>query len=115
MAIGRITGQMLFQNLERQGVDLQFDSNLVYLDVTNRRVGINNNSPEYSFDSSGNVRVSNIIIQGNTISSNTGRVNLGNISNVVITGGDTEFILFTDGLGNLSFGNIQNFSVIYQC
>jgi hypothetical protein len=112
MAIGRITGQMLFQNLERQGVDLQFDSNLVYLDVTNRRVGINNISPEYSFDSSGNVKISNIIIQGNTISSNTGRVNLGNISNVVITGGDTEFILFTDGLGNLSFGNIQNLAAI---
>ena len=112
MAIGRISGPMLFSNLERQGIDLAFESNLVYLDVTNGRVGIVNSSPQYSLDASGNVKVSNIIIQGNTISSNTGRVNLGSIANVVITGGGTEFVLYTDGLGNLSFSNIQNLSVI---
>ena len=44
MAIGRISGPMLFNNLERQGVDLAFQSNLLYLDVTNLRVGIINSS-----------------------------------------------------------------------
>ena len=68
MAIGRITGPMLFSNLERQGTDLAIDGNLIYADVTNRRVGINNASPAYSFDSPGNVRLANIIITGSTLS-----------------------------------------------
>ena len=61
MAIGRITGPMLFSNLERQGTDLAIDGNLIYADVTNRRVGINNASPAYTLDSPGNVRLANIV------------------------------------------------------
>jgi len=55
MAIGRIAGQMLYSNLERQGVDLAFDSNLVYLDVNNRRVGFNTTSPTDTLTVIGNV------------------------------------------------------------
>jgi len=47
MAIGRISGPMLFQNLERQGLDLSIDGNLLYFDVNRRRVGINTSSPEF--------------------------------------------------------------------
>ena len=114
MAIGRISGPMLFSNLDRQGTDLAFESNLLYLDVNNGRVGVVNSSPQYSFDASGNVKVSNIVIEGNVVSSNTGRINFGGISNVVITGGGTEFILYTDGAGNLAFGNISSFAVINE-
>lgn len=103
MAIGRITGQMLFQNLERQGVDLQFDSNLVYLDVTNRRVGVNNISPQYSFDSPGNVKIANIIIQGSTLSSNTGVMYFGSNADISISGGAAGYLLTTDGTGNLTW------------
>lgn len=55
MAIGRIAGQMLYSNLERQGVDLAFDSNLIYLDVNNRRVGVKTTSPTDTFTVAGNV------------------------------------------------------------
>ena len=51
MAVGKITGQMLGNtsgNLERDGVDLVFDNDLIYLDVTNRRVGIKTTSPNTS-------------------------------------------------------------------
>jgi hypothetical protein len=108
MAIGRISGPMLFSNLERQGVDLAFESNLIYIDVTNHRVGVVNSSPQYSLDSSGNVKLANLIILGNTISSNTGRINLGSTSNVVITGGSANFVLYTDGAGNLQWGNVAD-------
>lgn len=57
MAIGRITGPMLFRNLERQGVDLSFDGNLVYLDVVNRRVGINTSSPGVEFEVAGSANI----------------------------------------------------------
>ena len=107
MAIGRITGPMLFSNLERQGTDLAIDGNLIYADVTNRRVGINNASPAYSFDSPGNVRLANIIITGSTISSNNNQVNFGLISNLRITGGNPVDIPYTDGSGNLAWGNLS--------
>ena len=110
MAIGRISGPMLFNNLERQGVDLAFQSNLLYLDVNNLRVGIINASPQYALDSSGNAKLANIIIQGNTISSNTGVVNFGSNSTITISGGSNKSILSTDGSGNLRWSSLSELS-----
>ena len=45
MAIQRIPGELLQTNLTRSGVDLAFETNLLYLDVTNMRVGIGTSSP----------------------------------------------------------------------
>jgi|MesohylFT_1024984.scaffolds.fasta_scaffold08424_2 hypothetical protein len=47
-SLGRIGGQLLSSNLEFQGDDVQFDTDLLYLDVANNRIGINNygTSPE---------------------------------------------------------------------
>ena len=49
-ALGRISGKLLSENLERQGVDLtfrneQYDPDLLYLDVTNMRIGIEGAPP----------------------------------------------------------------------
>ena len=107
MAIGRITGQMLFPNLERQGVDLQVDTDLTYFDVTTRRLGVNTISPQYTLDVRGNARLANLTILGNTITSDTGKVGLGTAANVVITGGSSYDVLYTDGNGNLAFGNLN--------
>jgi hypothetical protein len=105
MAIGRISGPMLFSNLDRQGVDLAFDSNLVYLDVANRRVGITTSSPQYTIDSPGNVKLANVTIQGSVFGSNTGVMYFGSNANVSITGGSSGFLLSTDGAGNLVWAN----------
>jgi hypothetical protein len=114
MAIGRISGPMLFSNLERQGVDLAFQSNLLYLDVNNLRVGVLNDTPQYVLDSSGNVKIANIIVLGNTITSNTGVINLGSTSNIVITGGSSNNVLYTDGLGNLRWGQISELDISWE-
>ena len=110
MAIGRISGPMLFSNLERQGVDLAFESNLLYLDVNNRRVGVINSSPQYSIDSSGNVKLANIIIQGSAFTSNSGVMDFGSNANVKITGGQSGYLLSTDGAGNLFWTNASSLS-----
>jgi len=111
MAIGRISGLLLQDNLERQagGItkNLAIDGNLTYFDVSNRRVGINTASPGYSLDVAGNVQFANIVIANDTISSTTGRINLGTTANIQITGGAVYDVLFTDGSGNLSFGNLN--------
>ena len=108
MAIGRISGPMLFNNLERQGVDLAFQSNLLYLDVNNLRVGIQNSAPNYSLDASGNVKLSNIIITQSSIRSNTGIIDLGTTSNIKISGGSANYVLYTDGAGNLNWGQVSD-------
>lgn len=64
--IGRINGPMLKENLERQGVDLSFDTNLLYLDVNNKRIGINNSLPSEELDINGNVLIANNILIDNT-------------------------------------------------
>ena len=103
MAIGKIKGPMLYDDLARQGVNLSFDGNLLYLDVTARRLGVGTTSPQYGLDVPANVRLANLTILGNTITSNTGKIGLGAITNVVITGGSADYILKTDGAGNLSW------------
>ena len=107
MAIGKIKGPMLYDNLERQGVDLSFDGNLVYLDVTARRLGVGTDTPQYGLDVPANVRVANLTILGNTITSNTGKIGLGSASNLVVSGGTPYDVLYTDGAGNLAFGNLN--------
>ena len=112
MAIARINGPMLNSNLERQGVNLTIDANLMYYDVTSRFVGINNTSPAYALDSTGNARIANLYVLGNTISSNSGVVGFGSISNISINGGSNNYIISTNGVGTLSFINANTLPVI---
>ena len=50
MAVGRITGPLLASNLLRDGIDIQVQNGLLYLDVTNNKVGINTQTPAYDLD-----------------------------------------------------------------
>ena len=94
MAVGRISGPLLKSNLIRNGIDLAFETDLLYLDVNNQRVGIKNSSPQHELDVTGTSRVNNltvtntatlgdVVVQGNTISSNQTYLNLGTLDNVV--------------------------------
>jgi len=84
-AVGRITGPLLKANLNRDGVDLAFETDLLYLDVTNARIGVNKTSPTTAIDVNGTTRTTNAIvntlltvgnlnISGNTISSTSGTI-----------------------------------------
>ena len=53
MAIGRISGSVLKSNLTRNGTDLAFETNLLYLDVTNSRVGIGTSEPSTALQVNG--------------------------------------------------------------
>jgi hypothetical protein len=80
MAIGRISGPLLKANLVRNGVDLAFETDLLYLDVNNDRIGVNTASPSTDLEVNGTTRsttitvdnqinVGNLHFTGNTISS----------------------------------------------
>ena len=93
-AIGRISGPLLKSNLTRNGIDLAFETDLLYLDVNNQRIGIKNAAPQYELDITGTTRTTNLIttnradigninVQGNTIWSDNQYLNLGTLDNVV--------------------------------
>jgi hypothetical protein len=82
MAIGRISGPLLKANLVRDGVDLAFETDLLYLDVNNARIGINTASPQYDLDVNGTIKGTTIRVDnqaeigaltftGNSITSST--------------------------------------------
>jgi hypothetical protein len=60
--LGRISGPLLADNLLRQGVDLAFETSLLYLDVTNGRIGVNTSTPSGSLDVSGTTSVTELIV-----------------------------------------------------
>ena len=98
MAVGRISGPLLKANLIRNGIDLAFENDLLYLDVTdadpaNHKVGIKTTSPTHELHVSGTTRTTNLLVDtqadiadititGNTISS-------ANTLNLLTTGADT--------------------------
>ena len=93
MAVGRISGPLLKSNLIRNGIDLAFETDLLYLDVNNNRIGINTATPQHELDVHGTIRstnvvldkltAGNIVIENNDITSTTGTVNLGTADQVV--------------------------------
>jgi len=60
MAIGRISGSVLKSNLTRNGTDLAFETNLLYLDVTNSRVGIGTSEPQTPLHVNGTITASGL-------------------------------------------------------
>jgi len=124
VAIGRISGALLFSDLDRQSVDLAFTTNgkpLTYMDFTNFRFGVNTNSVVDTFTVSGTANVSGITkIFGNLVAAsgaqasdvNTGAFNV--IGGAGITGNLYAGNLFANNFsGNISntggtsiFGNI---------
>jgi len=93
MAVGRISGPLLKSNLVRNGVDLAFETDLLYLDVNNSRIGVNTTSPQYDLDiagtlnatnlrATGSLTVGNIQLSGNGISNPNGHVQLGTADEV---------------------------------
>jgi hypothetical protein len=79
---GRISGPLLKSNLLRNGVDLAFETDLLYLDVTSSRIGVNKIAPSSDLDVNGTIRsnllivndeltVGNLVLYDNTILSNS--------------------------------------------
>src|SRR6056300_1025504 len=64
MAIGRISGSVLKSNLTRNGVDLAFETNLLYLDVTNSRIGIGTSEPTTALQVNGTTTTTGLTASG---------------------------------------------------
>jgi hypothetical protein len=116
VAIGRISGALLFSDLDRQSTDLAFTTNgkpLAYMDFTNFRFGVNTNSVVDTFTVQGTANVSGVAkILGNLVAAsgvqavdvNTGAFN-------VVGGAGVTGNLYAGNLFAYNFsGNISNAS-----
>lgn len=89
--LGRISGKALQPNLIRNGVDLAFrnsatDSDLLYLDVNNNRIGVRIDNPNYDLEVNSNINttrlisndaiIDNITINDNIFSTVVGPINI---------------------------------------
>jgi len=85
MAVGRISGPLLKDNLLRNGVNLSFETNLLYIDVVNSRVGVKTATPQYDLDVNGTTRstylytttqadLATFTVTGSTISSSSNTI-----------------------------------------
>jgi hypothetical protein len=128
MAIGRISGALLFSDLDRQSTDLAFTTNgkpLTFMDFTNFRFGVNTNSLVDTFTVTGTANVSgvaklfgNLVAASGAASSNTTTGALVVLGGAGITGNLYAGNLFANNFsgnisntnGNSNFGNIN---VIY--
>ena len=94
MAVGRISGPLLKENLIRNGIDLAFETDLLYLDVNNQRIGVKTTTPQHELDVNGTTRTTNLVVtnrtdladvtvEGNTISTTQPYLNLATLDTVV--------------------------------
>jgi trimeric autotransporter adhesin len=107
MAVGRISGPLLKDNLLRNGVNLAFETSLLYLDVNNSRVGINTATPTNDLSVNGTTRTTNLYISGSstlgsiTVSGST----ISSSSNTITftpSGGSPSVNMTTANIGDLS-------------
>lgn len=84
MAINRISGRMLQDDLQRDN-DLSIQGNLLYFDVENSRIGIGTQSPESEIEVVGDILVGNISITSTGILS-TDDIQLSPTGNISVSG-----------------------------
>lgn len=113
MAIGRISGALLFSDLDRQSTDLAFTTNgkpLTYMDFTNFRFGVNTNSLVDTFTVTGTANISGVAkIFGNLVaSSGTAASSVATGALVVAGGAGISGNVYANGNIILATGSQSN-------
>lgn len=112
--LGRISGQLLKEDLTRNGHDLAFETDLLYLSVVDPTqplkvvgVGINTNAPTTELDVNGTTRTTDIEV--------TGTINIGVDDPLAPTTGITiSTNNITSNTGILNLTNVAGDQVVYQ-
>jgi hypothetical protein len=122
--LGRISGPMLTEDLLRNGTDLAFETDLLYLNVTDSKIGINNDSPNYTLEISTDVITTNLVATTNAyidnfvISNNQFTTAMGGIEirpavgtpRVLFDELTTDYLSFDDNV--ISSNNNRNIEIV---
>jgi hypothetical protein len=137
MAIGRISGQLLKDDLRRDGVNLSFERDLLYLlvsstDGEDHKVGIKKSNPAYTLDVNGTTRSTHILgtdaqvgyvnIEDNVINSGYGDLYLRGstavdkvkIENDVLITGNLHATGAITADGDLTLGDANTDNIVFK-
>ena len=93
MAVGRITGPLLNANLLRDGVPLAFETDLLYIDVINGRIGVKTSAPQFDLDVNGTVRTTNLQVDTQATIGVAGLTDVFTVSgNTIASTNDTIYL-----------------------
>ena len=98
MAINYVKGQILADNLERDGIDLSF---------SNANIGINTLNPVSTLEVAGTVTIGNVIIS-NIGNISAGNVNINNLSEPVANTDAATKLYIDSAIANVGGGQIGN-------
>ena len=114
MAIGRISGSVLKSNLTRNGVDLAFETNLLYLDVTNSRVGIGTSEPNTTLHVVGNTTITGDLNVSGSVNFETSALTINTLNtgailvednNITGTRSNEDIVISSAGTGRIVLKN----------
>lgn len=83
--LGRISGPLLKDNLVRNGVDLSFETDLLYLNVNDDRIGLKTDSPARELEIDNYGQTTNLIVDNNIHLPN---IDIDNVSNITTSTGN---------------------------
>ena len=128
MAVGRISGPLLKANLVRSTLpaerrNLAFETDLLYIDVNNDRIGVKTTSPQYPLDVAGTIRttdlqvststqINNVTISANSITTTGNQLNLATPDSAVYNNRLIVDDLIIDGNTITATDTNQNFEII---
>ena len=128
MAVGRISGPLLKANLVRSTLpvdrrNLAFETDLLYIDVNNSRIGVKTTSPAYPLDVAGTIRttdlqvpntatINNVTISNNSITTTGNQLNLATPDSAVYNNRLLVDDLIIDGNTITATDTNQNFEII---
>lgn len=125
--VGRISGPLLKSNLLRNGVDLAFETDLLYLDVLNGKVGIKNSAPTEELDITGTAQATNlkatnqldvidVRVNADGISSTFGNLELNpaTTNDRVTVNGDLHATGNITAGGNITLGDSDTDTITFQ-
>ena len=87
--LGRISGALLKDNLLREGVDLAFETDLLYFDVNTAKIGIKSSSPTRDLYSPNEIQTTDLIID--TLVTVDDNITINNTSQIATYFNDLEF------------------------
>lgn len=115
MAINKISGNILSDNLAR-GANLSFQTNLLYIDITNNRIGIKNSAPTVELDVTGNIKANNLQASNSVTAVTgifTGNLTVGNISIGNTALGNSITVANVVGNNSLTLSTVSNANLTF--
>jgi hypothetical protein len=107
--LGRIGGQVLTDNLLRAGVDLAFETNLLYLDVNNQQIGIRDSTPVYTLDVNNNIHTNELTVTTQAALGNL-RINAPNTFTTSVGGID----VYINGGGEIFHDRVTTNNLVFD-